>query len=68
MGSEPKARRTTPVGDVRGDTATFVEFMQKLVAVPHSEIKAQAEVERELTEKYFGVSRVSAAALAKRER
>jgi len=52
--------------DVRGDSATFVDFARKLVAVPREEIKAQAESERELTEKFFGVSRVSAAALAKR--
>jgi hypothetical protein len=52
--------------DIRGDSRTFVDFARKLVAVPHAEVKAEMEAERELTEKFFGVSRVSAAALAKR--
>jgi hypothetical protein len=46
MDSEPKARRTTPAKDVRGDSATFTEFMRKLIAVPHAEIKAEMEADK----------------------
>jgi hypothetical protein len=53
MKAEPKARRTTPAKDVRGDSATFTEFMRKLIAVPHSEIKAQAEAEGERKPKLY---------------
>jgi hypothetical protein len=30
-----------------GDSATFVNFMQRLVAVPHAEIKARLDAEKE---------------------
>ena len=33
--------------DVRGDSATFIEFARRLIQVPHSEIKAQLDAERE---------------------
>ncbi len=38
---------TDSAKNVRGDFATFTEFMRKLIAVPHSEIKAQLEAEKE---------------------
>jgi hypothetical protein len=47
--------------DVRGDSATFENFMRKLVQVPHSEIKAQLDMEREITRSSKRVSRVPAA-------
>jgi hypothetical protein len=50
-----KARTDSPKG-VRGDSATFVDFMLKLIAVPHSEIKAQAEAEEERKQRLFGPS------------
>jgi hypothetical protein len=45
---------------VTGDSATFVNFMRKLVQVPHSEIKAALEAEKKFkrTAK-ASVSRVS---------
>jgi hypothetical protein len=47
---------------VKGDSATFIKFMRKLVQVPHSEIKAALEAEKEFkrTAK-ASVSRVSVA-------
>ena len=33
--------------DVRGDSRTFVDFMRKLIAVPHEEIKAEMKAEEE---------------------
>lgn len=47
--------------DVRGDSATFENFMRKLVQVPHAEIKAQLDMEREITRSSKRVSRVPAA-------
>ncbi|MGO9318345.1 MAG: hypothetical protein ACLPXT_03215 [Terracidiphilus sp.] len=32
---------------VTGDSDTFTDFMRRLVAVPHAEIKAKLETERE---------------------
>ena len=42
------AMKTKPdsAKNVRGDSATFTEFMRKLIAVPHSEIKAEMEAEK----------------------
>jgi hypothetical protein len=34
--------------DIRGDSATFTEFMRRLVQVPHSEIKAALDAEKEM--------------------
>jgi hypothetical protein len=34
--------------DVRGDPDTFIKFMRKLVQVPHSEIKAALDAEKEM--------------------
>ena len=39
---------TDSAKDVWGDSATFVEFMRKLIAVPHSEIKAELDAEKEM--------------------
>jgi hypothetical protein len=49
-----------PVKEVVGDSATFENFMRRLVQVPHSEIKAalDAEKERKRTSK-LSSSRVS---------
>ena len=60
---EPSAKSKVlrPSADsVRGDSETFVKFMRQLVQVPHSEIKAALEAEKEFkrTSK-FSVSRVS---------
>lgn len=33
---------------VKGDSATFVNFMRRLVQVPHSEIKAMLDEEKEV--------------------
>jgi hypothetical protein len=48
--------------DVRGDSATFVDFMRKLIAVPHDEIKAQAEAEGKWERRFYGASRAAGAA------
>ena len=37
--------------DVRGDSATFENFMRKLVQVPHSEIKAELDAERAIKQR-----------------
>ena len=47
---------TDSAKNVRGDSATFVNFMQKLVAVPHSEIKAEMKAEQERKRRLFGPS------------
>jgi hypothetical protein len=39
-------RPTSPAKNVEGDFGQFTEFMRKLVAVPHSKIKARLEAER----------------------
>ena len=51
--------------DVRGDSATFENFMRKLVQVPHSEIKAALDAEKEMKRKPFSVFRVPRAASKK---
>lgn len=53
--------KTKPIlaKDVRGDSATFENFMRRLVQVPHSEIKAQIDLEKELKRKPFSAVRVS---------
>jgi hypothetical protein len=49
--------------DVRGDSATFENFMRKLVQVPHSEIKAEMDAIKEMKQRskssVFRVRRVS---------
>ncbi len=37
---------TSSAKNVRGDSATFVNFMRRLMAVPHSEIKAKLDAKR----------------------
>ena len=37
--------------EVRGDSATFENFMRKLVQVPHSEIKAELDAERAIKQR-----------------
>ena len=44
---EPKARvPKSAATDVQGDFAQFTDFMRRLVAVPHSEVKAKLEAEK----------------------
>jgi hypothetical protein len=45
--------------DVRGDSATFENLMRRLVQVPHSEIKAALDAEKERKRKPFSAVRVS---------
>jgi len=45
--------------NVTGDSATFVNFMRRLVSVPHAEIKAKLDAEREAKRAFKEVSRVS---------
>jgi hypothetical protein len=42
---------TDSAKNVRGDSDTFTEFMRKLVQVPHSEIKAELDAEKEMRER-----------------
>jgi hypothetical protein len=37
---------TDSAKNVTGDSATFTNFMRRLIAVPHSEIKAQLDAEK----------------------
>ena len=49
-GPSAKSKVLRPSADeVRGDSATFENFMRRLVQVPHSEIKAALEAEREIS-------------------
>jgi hypothetical protein len=58
-----KSKNQRPSADeVRGDYATFSNFMRRLVQVPHSEIKAALDEEKEMKRKPFSVSRVPRAA------
>lgn len=50
--------KTDLAKDVRDDSATFENFMRKLVQVPRSEIKAREEAEREMKGPKPSVSRV----------
>jgi hypothetical protein len=48
MKTEPKAKALKSLGgDAQGDFAQFTDFMRKLVAVPHSKIKAELKAEKE---------------------
>jgi hypothetical protein len=52
MKTEPKARPLdSPAKDVQGDFAQFTDFMRRLVAVPHSEVKAKLEAEKKSKQK-----------------
>jgi hypothetical protein len=52
---------TRPAKSVTGDFGRFTEFMKRLVAVPHSEIKAQLDAEK----KAKALKRASRASSAK---
>lgn len=57
MKAEPKARLPiSPAKDAQGDFAQFTDFMKKLVAVPHSKIKARLEEEKHTKRKRVSVS------------
>lgn len=45
--------------DLRDDSGMFEKFMRRLVQVPHSEIKAQLDAEKERKRKPFSAVRVS---------
>jgi|GEM_PF-1661304 len=45
--------------EVRGDRATFETFMRRLIQVPHSEIKAALDAEKERKRNPFSAVRVS---------
>jgi len=44
--SQKPTRPTHPAKNVQGDFGKFTNFMQRLVAVPHSEIKAKLDAEK----------------------
>jgi hypothetical protein len=55
--SEPKARRPiSPAKDVQGDFAQFTDLMRRVVAVPHSKIKAKLDAEKEAKRKFKSLS------------
>ncbi|MDW5267332.1 MULTISPECIES: hypothetical protein [Acidobacteriaceae] len=57
MKTEPKANApNSPGKDVQGDFAQFTDFMKKLVAVPHSKIKARLEEEKRSKKKRISAS------------
>jgi hypothetical protein len=52
MKTEPKAKASKSLGgDAQGDFAQFTDFMKRLVAVPHSTIKARLEEEKQAKKK-----------------
>jgi hypothetical protein len=57
MKAEPKARLPiSPAKDAQGDFAQFTDFMRRLVAVPHSQIKARLEEEKKAKTKRVSAS------------
>jgi hypothetical protein len=52
---------TSSAKNVTGDSATFVNFMRRLVAVPHSEIKAKLDAEKAAKRTSKSASRASGA-------
>jgi hypothetical protein len=40
-------RPTTPAKEITGNSDNFTNFMRRLVSVPHAEIKAKLEAEKE---------------------
>ena len=51
MDSEPNASLPiSPGKDVQGDFAQFKNFMTRLMAVPHSEVKAKLDAEKKSEE------------------
>jgi hypothetical protein len=58
---EPKARvPKSAATDVQGDFAQFTNFMRRLVAVPHSKIKAELDREKREKKSKTSSSRVPA--------
>jgi hypothetical protein len=58
---EPAARLPiSPAKDTQGDFAQFTNFMRRLVAVPHSEVKAKLEAEKKAKQSKPSSSRVPA--------
>jgi hypothetical protein len=43
----PTKRQESPAKNLTGDSDKFTDFMRRLVAVPHSEIKARLEAEKQ---------------------
>jgi hypothetical protein len=61
MKTEPKASSPdSPAKDVQGDFAQFTNFMRRLVAVPHSKIKAELDREKREKKSKTSSSRVPA--------
>lgn len=54
-------RPTDSAKNVTGNSENFVGFMRRLIQVPHSEIKAKLDAEREAKRRSKRVSRVPAA-------
>jgi hypothetical protein len=52
---------TSSAKNVTGDSATFVNFMRRIVSVPHSETKTKLDAEREAKRTPESASRVSTA-------
>ena len=42
-----RSRPVNPAKNVTGDFGQFTDFMRRLVAVPHSEIKAKLDAEKQ---------------------
>jgi hypothetical protein len=43
---QPRAKPESSAKNITGSFAEFTDFMRRLVAVPHSEIKAQLDAEK----------------------
>lgn len=57
MKAEPKASVPNQTAkNETGDFAQFTDFMRRLVAVPHSEVKARLEAEKQSKKQKRGVS------------
>jgi hypothetical protein len=50
---------TSSSKNVTGDSDTFIEFTRRILSVPHSEIKAKLDAEREAKRTSKSASRVS---------
>jgi len=58
-------RPRNPAKNVEGDFGEFTTFMRRLVAVPHSEIKARLEQEKRARKRRAGKSSSDRASRAK---
>lgn len=54
-------RPSIPAKEIVGNSGVFTDFMRRLVQVPHSEIKAKLDAEREAKRTSKRVSRVPVA-------